>query len=151
MTFVIIHIAIYICILSIKEYIESRSGISILSSSDSAGMVSSAIYSAPHVLEDGTVAFIMRKRLTHSNLQTNPYAAYMFIERGDGYKGIRLFLKKIKEDEDPVLIAKMNKRNLTAEVDKAKGPKFVVYFRVDKILPLIGDGDTGITARADKP
>jgi hypothetical protein len=39
----------------------------------------------------------------------------------------------------------MTRRNLTPEEDRSKGPKHLVIFRVDKILPLIGDSATGIT------
>ena len=130
-----------------KQYLESREGKSILSSAGADGMVTSAIYSKPHVFDDGTIAFVMRKRLTHENLKTNPYASYMFIEEGHGYKGIRLFLKKIKEDTDHALIDKMKRRHLTPEEDEAKSPKFLIHFRVERILPLIGDGETGITFR----
>jgi hypothetical protein len=133
--------------MTLKEYLDRKDGKSILSSANDDGMVTSAIYSKPHVFDDGTIAFIMRERLTHENLKSSPYASYMFIEEGYGYKGIRLYLKKIKEDTDNKLIDKMTRRHLTAEEDKAKGPKFLVHFRVDRILPLIGEGDTGITLK----
>lgn len=133
--------------MTLKEYLESREGKSIVSSANSDGMVTSAIYSRPHVFDDGTIAFVMRKRLTHENLKTNPYASYMFIEEGHGYQGIRLFLRKIKEDTDDALIQKMTRRHLTPEEDEAKGPKFLMHFRIERILPLIGDGDAGITLR----
>jgi len=131
--------------MKLKQYFESREGKSILSSASSDGMVTSAIYSKPHVFDDGTIAFVMRERLTHENLKTNPHASFMFIEEGRGYKGLRLGLKKIKEDTDDALIDKMKRRHLTPEEDEAKGPKFLTHFRVEKILPLIGDGETGIT------
>jgi hypothetical protein len=38
----------------------------------------------------------------------------------------------------------MTRKYLTPEEDKEKGPKFLVNFRVDKIFPLIGSGDTNI-------
>ena len=133
--------------MTLKQYLESREGKSILSSANSDGMVTSAIYSKPHVFDDGTIAFVMRRRLTHENLKTNPYASFMFIEEGHGYKGIRLFLKKIKEDTDDTLIDKMKRRHLNAEEDEARGPKFLTHFRVERILPLIGDEETGITLR----
>jgi hypothetical protein len=53
-------------------------------------------------------------------------------------------LKKIREDADPDLIAQMTRRFLTPDQDKAKGPKFLVYFDLEKILPLIGSGETGL-------
>jgi hypothetical protein len=69
----------------------------------------------------------------------------MYIEHGGGYQGIRLFLAKVREDNDQDLIARMTRRNLTPEEDRSKGPKHLVIFRVGKILPLIGDSATGIT------
>jgi len=132
---------------NLKEYLASREGKSILSSASADGMVTSAIYSRPHVFDDGTIAFVMRKRLTHENLKTNPYATYMFIEEGHAYQGIRLFLKKIKEEQDNTLIESMKRRHLTHEEDEAKGPKFLMHFRVEKILPLIGDGKIDISLK----
>ena len=133
--------------MNLKEYFDTNHGTGVLASADKDGMVDAAIYSRPHVFEDGTIAFVMRKRLTHENLKTNPYASYMFIEEGHGYQGIRLFLKKIKEETDNALIESMKRRHLTPEEDEAKGPKFLMHFRVERILPLIGDGETGLTLK----
>ena len=116
-----------------------------MSTADSGGKVDAAIYARPHVMTDGTIAFIMRERLTHKNLQENPYASYLFIEAERGYKGLRLFLKKVREDQDTDLIAQMTRRSLTPEEDEAKGPKFLVYFEIEKALDLIGSGNPQIT------
>jgi hypothetical protein len=69
----------------------------------------------------------------------------MFIEESAGYQGIRLFLKKIREDNDPEVIEKMTRRNLTPEQDKQKGPKHLVIFSVEMILPLIGAEKSYVT------
>jgi hypothetical protein len=114
--------------MTLKEYFHSTNGIGVLSTADSAGKVDAAIYSIPHVFDDGTLAFIMRERLTHLTIQSNPYAAIFLIENVSGYKGVRLFLKKLKEETDSTLIAKMTRRSLTPEEDKQKGPEFLVYF-----------------------
>lgn len=124
-----------------QEYFENRQGVGVLSTADSDGKVDAAIYAKPHVMEDGTIAFIMRDRLTHKNITANPHAVYLFIENAGGYKGIRLFLQKVREDDDAELIKRMTRRCLTPEEDAAKGPKFLVYFEVEKILNLIG-GDS---------
>ena len=131
--------------MTLEEYFNGVTGKGIMSTADAEGKVDAAIYSTPRIQEDGTLAFIMRDHLTHHNIGSNPYAAYLFIEDGPHYKGIRLFLKKVREDTDPELISKMTRRHLTPEQDKAKGPKFLVYFTVEKILPLIGSGETEIT------
>jgi hypothetical protein len=130
--------------MKLNEYLNNVSGKGILATADSEGKVDAAIYSKPHILEDGTLAFIMRDHLTHHNIGTNPYATYLFIEDGPHYQGIRLFLKKIREDTDPVLIAQMTRRHLTPQQDKARGPKFLVYFTLKKTLPLIGSEETRI-------
>ncbi len=120
------------------KYFENKKGVGVLSTADTQGRVNAAIYARPHVLEDGTLAFIMRDRLTHQNIIGNPYAVYLFIENAVGYKGVRLYLKKIKEDRDAELIQTMTRRCLTPEADAAKGPKFIVYFKIEKALQLIG-------------
>jgi hypothetical protein len=130
--------------MTLNEYLKSVSGKGVLATADAAGKVDAAIYSKPHILADNTLAFIMRDHLTHHNIVSNPYATYLFIEDGHHYNGIRLFLKKVREDTDPDLIAQMTRRHLTPEQDAAKGPKFLVYFALEKILPLIGSEETGI-------
>ncbi len=119
----------------LQEYFESTKGVGVLATADSNGKVDAAIYSSPHFLEEGTLAFIMRDRLTHHNLKSNSSATFLFVEEGAGYKGKRLFLKKIREDKDSALIMKIKRRKYT---DDNEEPMFLVYFTVDKELPLIG-------------
>lgn len=124
--------------MELKEYFERSTGTGILATAEASGKVDVAIYSRPHVMDDGTFAFVMRDRLTHHNLKSNPHAAYMFIEDTPGYLGKRFFLTKVRESEDDPLIEKLKRRWLTPEEDRAKGPKFLVIFRVDRELPLVG-------------
>lgn len=121
---------------NLQEYFESTKGFGVLATADSNGKVDAAIYSSPHFLEEGTLAFIMRDRLTHHNLKSNPSATFLFVEEGAGYKGKRLFLKKIREDNDSSLINKIKRRKYTEDNEE---PMYLVYFTVDKELPLIGD------------
>jgi hypothetical protein len=88
-------------------------------------------------MEDGSIAFIMRDRLTHHNLQSNPNATFLFIEKGPGYEGKRLFLKKVREEQNPELIKKIKRRKYT---DDSEEPRFLVFFKLEKELPLIGGG-----------
>ncbi len=127
--------------MNLKKYFETNRGVGVMSTADREGRVDSAIYARPHVMEDGTLAFIMRDRLTHKNIGENPFALYLFIENQPGYRGVRLFLKKVREDTNQELINKMTRRSLTPEEDAAKGPKFMVYFTIEKALKLIG-GDS---------
>ncbi len=123
---------------ALKDYFENTKGMGAMSTADEEGKVDVAIYSRPHFLEDGSIAFIMRDRLTHHNLQSNPHAAYLFREEGPGYNGKRLHLKKIREEGDSELIRSLSRREYK---DEKPGSKFLVAFQVDKVLPLIGADD----------
>lgn len=125
----------------LKEYFEKTHGVGILSTADADGKVDSALYSRPHIMDDGTVAFIMLDRLTHHNLQSNPHAAYLFIEKGGaGYRGKRFFLTKVGEEKDTERLRKLQRRVTDPEAEAARGPKFLVFFKLDKELPLVGSG-----------
>ena len=123
--------------MTLKEYFESTKGLGILSTADSEGRVDAAIYSRPHLMEDGTLALVMRDRLSHANLQSNPHAMYLFKEDGPGYNGKRLFLTKVKEEKNTELLESLRRRK-TAYDDSAD--RFLVYFQLDKEVPLVGDG-----------
>ena len=123
--------------MTIQEYFSSTNGKGILSTSDSSGNVDSAVYAKPHFMEDGSLAFIMRDRLTHANLTSNPKAVYLFIEDGKGYRGKRLFLNKIKEEENSPLIKEIQRRDYDLEPGENR---YLVFFEITKELPLIGTG-----------
>ncbi len=122
---------------ALKTYFEAKKGSGIIATADKDGKVNVAVYSRPHFLDDGSLAFIMRDRLTHHNLQSNPHAAYLFVEEGQGYQGKRLHLTKIGEDTDAERIQTLSRRKYENEKE---GGRFLVSFRVDKELPLIGSG-----------
>ncbi|MFO7607434.1 MAG: pyridoxamine 5'-phosphate oxidase family protein [Desulfurivibrionaceae bacterium] len=131
--------------MNLKEYFAKTRGRGVLSSADAEGRVTTAIYSTPVVRNDNLLAFVTREHLTYANLQTNPYAAYLFMEDRNSLAGVRLYLKKSGEDDDPELLAAMSRRYLTPAEEKAKGPKHLVYFEVEKILPLVGDREAEIS------
>ena len=119
----------------LQEYFDSSKGFGVLATADSNGKVDAAIYSRPHFLEEKTLAFIMRDRVTHHNLQSNPSATFLFVEGGTGYEGKRLFLKKVREENNPELVKKIKRRKYT---DENEEPIFLVYFTIEKVLPLVG-------------
>jgi hypothetical protein len=123
--------------MELKDYFESTKGVGVMATADSSGKVDAAIYARPHFLDDGTLAFIMRDRLTHHNLQSNPHATFLFIEEGPGYKGKRLFMTKVREEQDSELLYNLRRRQYPNDKEEAK---FLVYFKLDKELPLIGAG-----------
>ena len=123
--------------MTLKEYFETTKGLGVISTADSQGKVDAAIYSRPHFIEDGTMALVMRDRLSHTNLQSNPYAMYLFKEDGPGYKGKRLFITKVREEKNTELLESLRRRKTAYEDD---ADRFLVYFKIDKEVPLVGDG-----------
>jgi hypothetical protein len=126
--------------MNLNEYFENITGRGILATADSEGNVDVAVYSRPHFIDEKTIAYIMMDRLTHKNLQSNPHAAYLFMESGDKYAGKRLYLTKLREETDPEAINKIRwRKTYAAPEDEKNRRRFLVYFRIDKVLELIGD------------
>lgn len=130
----------------LREYFENAQGLGVLATADSSGNVDAAIYSRPHVIDEETVAFIMAERKTHENLQSNPHAAYLFKENGKGYFGARLFLTKLREEKNSDKIPSLLRRK-SPVIDQEMGDsaRYLVYFRVDRIVPLVGSGKCPVT------
>jgi hypothetical protein len=126
--------------MTLAEYFEQTKGVGVLSTADNSGKVDAAIYGRPHFLDEETVAFIASDRLTHANLQENNSAVYLFKEDGS-YNGKRLYLIKTSEEKDSPLIDEIRrkKRKETEKINKTES-KFLICFKVEKVLPLIGDG-----------
>jgi hypothetical protein len=122
--------------MKLKEYFAQTTGRGVLATADSEGKVDAAVYAKPHFIDDEIIAFIMADRLTHKNLQSNPHAVYLFMESGEKYVGKRLYLTKTKEEQDGELIY-----HLLRKKEYKDSAKYLVYFRLDKVLPLIGDSE----------
>ena len=125
--------------MDLQDYFDKTKGIGVLATADKEGNVDLAIYAKPHVIDKEMVAFIMADRLTHHNLQSNDHAAYLFKEEGPGYKGTRLFLTKLREEQDTELLYAIRSKRYASEKEEGK-PRFLVFFKVDKVLPLVGAG-----------
>ena len=122
-----------------KEYFENTNGRGVLATANAEGIVDAAVYARPHVIDEETVAFIMRDRLTHANVGSNPHATYLFMEEGSGgYKGVRLYLTKISEEKDSERLYALRRpsHNAIEETKEEQGALFLVFFKVDKMRPL---------------
>jgi len=123
--------------MNLDLYFDNTKGLGILSTADSTGKVNAAVYARPHIMEDGTLALIMRDRLSHHNLQSNPHATFLFKEEGSGYRGKRLYLTKVREEQNTDLLQSLRRRKST---DGKGEDRFLVFFKLDKELPLVGEG-----------
>lgn len=123
--------------MKLSEYFEQNEGLGVLATADAEGRVNTAIYSRPHFIDEETVAFIMADRLSHANLDSNPHAAFLFRESGVKHAGKRLYLTRLREEQDSALIESM-RRSKHGSGEGSSGKKFLVYFHVDKVRPLVG-------------
>lgn len=125
--------------MGLSEYFENTEGMGILATTDSDGDVDLAIYATPHMVDDENLVLVMADKLSHANLQSNPKAAYMFIERTKGYQGKRLYLQKIREEDDPELVQSIRRRKRYDQSSEAVTGSSAVYFKIVKTRPLVGD------------
>jgi hypothetical protein len=125
--------------MGLTEYFEAAEGTGILATADSDGNVDLAIYASPHMMDDETVVFVMSDKLSHANLQANPKAAYMFIEAAKGYRGKRIYLQKVREENDPEMVQSIRKRKRYGAEGRPVSGSSAVYFKVDKVRSLVGD------------
>jgi len=122
----------------LKDYFAGAEGTGYLATADESGQVDIAVFARPHVLAENTIGFIMTDHLTHHNLTVNPYAAYLFAENGSRTKGMRLMLRKVSEEKNSELLHQLHRRpHNQPDIDH-----FLVVFSVEKILPLVGAGQS---------
>ncbi|OHB56344.1 MAG: pyridoxamine 5'-phosphate oxidase [Planctomycetes bacterium RBG_13_44_8b] len=123
--------------MSLADYFETTEGTGVLATCDSRGNVDIAIYARPYVIDKNTIAFSMAERLSYTNIQSNPKAAYLFIEKGQGYKGKRLYLTKAGEESNSQRIKEIKSKRISSHKTTAI-EKHLVYFTVDKTRPIVG-------------
>ena len=64
--------------MELKEYFEKTEGTGIMATEVNDAKMDAAVYARPHFMDDGNIVMIMRDRLTHHNLKSNPHACYLF-------------------------------------------------------------------------
>jgi hypothetical protein len=125
--------------MNLSDYFENTQGLGILATANEDGMVDLAIYAKPHVIDETTITFIMRERMSRQNLKSNPQAAYMFVEQGKEYAGKRLYLTRIREESNTSVVEMFRKQQPEICSPEDDSNKYLVHFRIDDIRPLVGD------------
>lgn len=126
--------------MNLREYFNEKTGHGIIATADAKGKVGIAVYAKPYVVDDSLIAFIMADHQSYANVRSNPSAAYLFIETGGQYAGKRLYLAKTREAagrdiDDPELAKRFEKAAREYKDEKLS----LVYFKVERVLPLVGD------------
>ena len=127
--------------MNLEEYFENTEGRGVLATAGADGKVDIAYYARPHVIDSETVAFIMNDRRSHANIIQNPITVYLFTahrtETDSSLRGVRLSLTMINEEQDTERLYKLKRRT----VNNSDETRYLVFFHVDTIRPLVGDGD----------
>lgn len=113
-------------------------GKGVIATASAEGVVNTAVYARPHVIDDETLAWGMTEGRSYGNLKENPRASYLYLAPVSGFSGWRLTLElKSIEDGGELLEA------IRASTRELVGPeagalvRHVGYFRVTEVRPLI--------------
>lgn len=123
--------------MDLSEYFKKTDGTGILATCDPDHNVDQAVYSKPFIVDEDTLAFVMKERLSHRNLQHHLKASYLFLESGPGYKGVRLSLTMNRQDKNLSLVEVLRKKQPCICSEKDDSEKYLVFFKVDRIRPLL--------------
>jgi putative heme iron utilization protein len=121
------------------DYFANARGTGVLATADAEGKVDAAIYAKPVVIDNNSIAFVMREQLSHKNMTSNPNAAYIFIEDSAGNKGLRLYLTLIADETNVSLVNKIIKEHPEICPYPDGANKYLVHFKVERIRELVGD------------
>jgi hypothetical protein len=124
--------------MNLTDYFAKANGTGILATADAQGKVDLAIYAKPVVIDKNTIAFVMRERLSHKNVEGNPQAAYMFIEKAGG-KGLRLYLLMEREETNSSIVNKIIAEHPEISPVQDDANKYLVLFKVAKVRELAGE------------
>ena len=121
----------------LSEYL-STGGTGVIATADKDGTINTAIYAAPHVLDDETVAWGMTEGRTYRNLQENPNAAFLHRAPGDGAAGVRITLKLqgIQESGEILDAIRARARKVSGSA-AAEMVRYVGFFEVVETRPLM--------------
>jgi hypothetical protein len=128
----------------LMEYFNKSPRIGTLSTADKAGKVDSGVFGSPHMTDERTVVMGLGKNRTLANLQHNPHAVYLIMEKGAtlmDWKGIRVYLK-VQNIATSGLVLDTFKTQMAkvAGEEAAKMIYAVVSFSVTEVRPLIDMG-----------
>ncbi len=113
-------------------------GTGVIATADGDGTINTAIYAAPHVVDDETVAWGMTEGRTFRNLRENPNAAFLQQAPGDGAAGVRMTLKLQRIQESGKMLETIRARaRKTSGAAAADMVKYVAYFKVVETRPLM--------------
>lgn len=124
----------------LMEYFNKQPRLGVISTSSKGGIVDSAVYGSPRMVDENTVTVAFGKGRTFANLQENPNAVYMIMEPAEkvpDWKGIRVYLRmKEYATSGPQLDAYRSQIAKIVGERAAEMVQVVATFEVTEVRPL---------------
>lgn len=123
--------------MKLTEHLEPG-GMGVMATAGVDGAVNTAVYSRPHMTDDGTAAWGMTEGRTYRNVRGNPNASYLYIFPGGGYRGVRftMKLKEIRDSGDLLETIRSHTKQSSGE-GAAIAVKYVAFFEILEERPLV--------------
>lgn len=113
-------------------------GLGVMATASKVGVVNTAIYARPHVIDEQTLVWGMTEGRTYRNITENPHASFLFKASGQGFSGVRLAMKLVRAEESGSMLAKI-KENADSTVGPGTGAAVThaAWFTVAEVRPLV--------------
>jgi hypothetical protein len=123
--------------MKLTEHLEPG-GMGVMATAGVDGAVNTAVYSRPHMTDDGTAAWGMTEGRTYRNVRENPNASYLYIFPGGGYQGVRLALRRKEIQESGSILEMIRARTRESSGEgAATAVKYVTFFEILEKRPLV--------------
>lgn len=115
-----------------------RYGIGVMATAGADGSVNTAVYARPHIVDENTLVWGMTDGRTFRNIMENPSASFLFKTSDQGFTGIRLYLKKVRTEEEGEMLT-MIRRHTDEVVGPGAGDAIThaVVFAIAEMRPLV--------------
>jgi hypothetical protein len=112
-------------------------GRGVMSTASKTGVVNTAVYAVPHIVNGETLAWGMTDGRTWDNVRENPNAVYTYFAPGEGYRGMRIGLSLVRSEDSGEMLEKIRGRAGTVSPVNPENVKHVAYFKVTETRPLV--------------
>jgi len=112
-------------------------GRGILATASRKGEVNTAVYAAPRIVDEETLAWGMADGRTWENVRENPRASFAWFAPGEGYKGVRLALVLSRTEDSGEMLDGIRERARAKSPVNPESIRHVAYFKVVETRPLV--------------
>lgn len=128
----------------LMDYFNRQPRLGVISTSGKDGLVDSAVYGSPQMIDEKTVLVAFGRGRTFADLLENPNAVFMILEPGSGildWKGIRVYMRMKEHFDSGPRLDEYKSQMAKIVGEQAAGMIAVLAtFDVTEVRPLIDFG-----------